>query len=110
MTKFGPQLAAVVTAALLAMAAPAIGLSEDGPRIGTGASGGAGIRLAQADVTVRIGTAPAKRKVVKKRVVKKGATVRSSTVVVTPRHKCRTVTVRKRVGGKVVVSKTRRCT
>jgi hypothetical protein len=35
--------------------------------------------------------------------------VRSRTVVVAPRRNCRTVTVRKRVRGRTVITKTRRC-
>ena len=117
MTKFAIFAA---LAAATVMAAPAAARPADPFTSNVIHSASSPIRLAQADVRVRIGTPATKKKVVKKKVivrtprkkrviVRTPSTVRSRTVVVAPRRKCRTVTVRKRVNGRTVIRKTRRC-
>jgi hypothetical protein len=111
MTKLAATLAALATATFLA-AAPATADNASQPALGN-------IQLAQADVNVRIGTTPSRtvvkkkvivrKPVVKKRVIVTTPAVRSSAVVVAPGRNCRTVTTRKTVNGRVVVSKVRRC-
>jgi len=97
MPKLALTFAALAAAATLACAPPALAQSGD-----------AAIRLAQADVSIRVNTPSTQRTVVKKKVVVRPA-VKSKTVVRTAGSNCRTVTVRKRVNNKTVISKTRRC-
>jgi hypothetical protein len=101
MTKLVFSLAALAAAAMLAATPPATAQSQT-------TTAGA-VRLAQADVNVRVATPTVRKRVVKKKVVVRPA-VRSRTVVTTgAAPRCRTVTVRKRVNNRVVVSKVRRC-
>jgi hypothetical protein len=95
MTRFALTLATIATATLLASAPPALAQSSD-----------AGFRVAQADVNIRVNTPSTTRKKV---IIKKRPAVRKKTVIRTTGRNCRTVTVRKRVGNRTVVSKTRRC-
>jgi hypothetical protein len=111
MTRFALSLAALATAAALSVL-PATAEVATQPTDGAVQTASPNIRLAQANTVVRKKTV-VKKKVVRKPVVKKKVIVRKPAVrsrtVVTRGRNCRNVTVRKRVGGKTVVTKTRRC-
>ena len=89
MTRLALSLAALATAAVIS--APSAIAQSQAPTAGV-------VRLAQADVNVRVTTPATRRRVVKKKVV-----VRSTG------RNCRTVTVRTRSAGRVVTRKVRRC-
>jgi hypothetical protein len=122
MPKVALTLATVAIATMMAAMTPAAVRSQSSP---AGLAGGSLIHAGDSHVLVTEASGQAKKRVVvKKRVVKKTVVARpvarKRVVVRTPAVRtqgayaavsrtCRTVTVRKRVGGRVVVSKTRRC-
>jgi hypothetical protein len=86
------KFAVAVAAAALLLSTPTIAAPA--------ATDGAQIRVAQADVSIRLGgdRRDMRRGVVERRVIRRG-----------DRERCRMVTVRERRGGTVIVRKTRRC-
>jgi hypothetical protein len=122
MSQIALKLATVAIAALMAAMTPAAARSQSGP---AGPIHASNVLVTEASAQAK------KRVVVKKRVVKRTTVirrpaVRGRTVVRAPAvvgvpavrtrgayasagRSCRTISVRKRVGSRVVVSKTRRC-
>ncbi|MPZ59628.1 MAG: hypothetical protein GEU91_24805 [Rhizobiales bacterium] len=119
MPKVALSLATLAIATMMAAVTPAAVQSQTAPAVSIHASD-SHLRVAQASAQAKKRVVVKRTVVVRKPAARKRVVVRAPAVVGVPAvrtrrvvaasgRNCRTVTVRKRVGNRVVVSKTRRC-